>query len=509
VKRLADALDQDQLHHFGPFKVDERQGSVSKDGQSVFLRPKAYALLIHLARNIGRVVPKAELMDAVWPGIYVTEDSLTQNVREIRKALNDTEQSLVRTITRRGYMLAAPETPELGDTAQPIVAVLRFRNEGADGDRWDDSLVDGFAEDIIGGLGRFGSVTVLARSSSFAFASYAEPEWSAVAARIGADYVVEGSIRRSGSRAQISVNLVEAAKSLQLWSERYTAEGLDIFGVQLDIAQQIVTRLVSRLDEASLHRAAVKPAANLAAYELVIRGAKSLRAFTESPKGEARALFEQALLRDPDYGLAYAYLALEAVIFGGLGRTPLPILTESRRQVAKCISLSPEQSIGHRVMSLVRLYFREHAGAEEDLRLSLKLNPCDADAVEQMGFLMIMRGRPVEAIDWIDRAMLLNPLHPHWYDFDRGLAFYVLGEYRKAVEVLERSHGFLAWTPTLLAACYAQLEERDAAVRSVKSIFEANPNFSAAAETRGAIAFERASDIEHLAEGVETALAWT
>jgi TolB-like protein len=488
--------------------VDERRGSVSRDGQPVFLRPKAYALLIHLARNIGRVVPKAELMDAVWPGIFVTEDSLTQNISEIRKALNDSEQILVRTITRRGYMLAASEAPEIEGVAQPIVAVLRFRNEGADGDRWDDSLVDGFADDIIGRLARFGSVTVLARSSTFAFASYAQPEWSTVAARIGADYVVEGSVRRSGDRTQISVNLVDAAKSLQLWGERYAADDLGIFTIQQDIGEQIVTRLVNRLDEASLRRAAVKPAANLAAYELVIRGAKSLRAFTESPQGEARALFEQALVRDPDYGLAYAYLALEAVIFGGLGRTPPAVLAESRRQAAKCISLSPEQSIGHRVMSLVRLYFREHAGAEEDLRLSLRLNACDADAVEQMGFLLIMRGRPIEAIDWIDRAMRLNPLHPHWYDFDRSLAFYVLGEYAKAVEVLERSHGFLAWTPTLLAACYAQLGERDAAVRAARNIAATNPNFSPVVEARGALAFENASDIEHLAEGVEAALGW-
>jgi tetratricopeptide (TPR) repeat protein len=159
-------------------------------------------------------------------------------------------------------------------------------------------------------------------------------------------------------------------------------------------------------------------------------------------------------------------------------------------------------------MSLVRLYRREHAGAEEDLRLSLRLNACDPDAVEQMGFLMIMRGRAVEAIDWIDRAMRLNPLHPHWYDFDRGLALYVLGEYRQATGVLERAHGFMAWTPTLLAACYAQLGERELAVSAARNIAAANPNFLPLVEVRGALAFENASDIEHLAESVESALSW-
>jgi tetratricopeptide (TPR) repeat protein len=85
-----------------------------------------------------------------------------------------------------------------------------------------------------------------------------------------------------------------------------------------------------------------------------------------------------------------------------------------------------------------------------------------------MGFLMIMRGRATEALEWIDKALRLNPLHPQWYDFDRGLALYVLGAYDRAAKVLERSHGFLAWTPTLLAACYAQLGEREAAARSAR-----------------------------------------
>jgi TolB-like protein len=505
---LADAMDLEQLHYFGPFKMDERRGSVSKGDESIFLRPKAYSLLLHLARNAGRVVPKAELMDVVWPGVFVTEDSLTQNIREIRKALSDSGQVLVRTVTRRGYMLADTAVPDLGGGNQPVVAVLRFRNESADTGQWDDSLVDGFADDIINGLARFGSVTVLARASSFAFTSYAQPEWSATAARIGADYIVEGSVRRSGTAAQISVNLIDASKSLQLWGDRYEAEDVGIFAIQREIGEQIVTRLVSRLDEASLRRSAVRPAANLAAYELVIRGAKSLRSFTESPAGEARTLFEEALVRDPDYGLAYAYLALEAVIFGGLGRTPPTVLNEAHRLVAKCIALSPEQSVGHRVMSLVRLYRREHAGAEQDLRLSLRLNPCDADAVEQMGFLMITRGRPLEAIEWIDRAMRLNPLHPHWYDFDRGLAFYVLGEYRKAVEVLQRSHSFLAWTPTLLAACYVQLDERDLAAAAVRKITAANAGFAPLAEAQGGVAFESKVDIDHFVEGVSLALEY-
>src|SRR6185295_1613785 len=131
-------------------------GTLRGPNDALFLRPKAYTLLTHLARNLGRVVPKSELMDVAWPGIFVTEDSLTQSIREIRRVIGE---DMVRTVSKRGYMLAAEaeQAPDLG--GQPVVAVVRFRNES--GDRADEPIVDGFAEDIINGLARFGTVTVL------------------------------------------------------------------------------------------------------------------------------------------------------------------------------------------------------------------------------------------------------------------------------------------------------------------------------------------------------------
>src|SRR5688572_29266713 len=122
----AETIAADRVFEFGQFRLDERSGILAKGSEQRFLRPKAHSLLAHLARNMGRVVPKSELMDTVWPDVYVTEDSLTQSIREIRKALGEGGQELIRTVSRRGYMLtgkpdAIPET-----TGQPIVAVLRF-----------------------------------------------------------------------------------------------------------------------------------------------------------------------------------------------------------------------------------------------------------------------------------------------------------------------------------------------------------------------------------------------
>ncbi|MEO6012725.1 MAG: winged helix-turn-helix domain-containing protein [Devosia sp.] len=497
-------VSEDAVFQFGAFTLDVRRGTVVRERAEIFLRPKAYSLLLCLARNMGRVVPKAELMDAVWPDVYVTEDSLTQSIREIRKALGDDEQHIVRTVSRRGYVLSGAEATPIVAKTQPIVAVLRFQNEG--NDPANEGLVDGFAEDIINGLARFGSMAVLARTSSFEFSSFAADAWSDAASRIGADYLVEGSVRRRGNRFVVAVNLIAAAKQKQLWGEKYEADDVELFAIQREIGEQIVSRLVSRLDDDRAHRAEIEPAASLAVYELVIRGAKYLRPVMDKPIPEARALFNEAIARDPSYGLAYAYLALEMVVAAGLGKASREVLAEATRLVGKCISLSPNQSFGYRVLSIIRLYAREHAGAVHDLQRSLELNPCDAEAIEQMGYILVLRGRPLEAIEWIDKAVKLNPLYPWWYDFDRALSHYLLGEYRAATDILDRARRLTAWMPTLQAAAYAQLGEIDIAARHARAITQTDPDFSALDEARGTLAFENASDNEHLVEGVALAL---
>lgn len=491
----------DQVFQLGGFTLDLGKGTLSRADQPAFLRPKAYALLTHLARHTGRVVPKSELMDTVWPGVFVTEDSLTQSIREIRKVLGE---DMVRTVSKRGYMLV-PETeamPEPG--AQPIVAVLRFRNDSAD--PTDEAIVDGFAEDIINGLARFGTVTVLARNSSFSFASHSPAQWPAIRSRIGADYLVEGSVRRQADRIVAAVNLVDAANATQLWGDRYQAEDAGLFAIQQDIVEEIVGRLVVRVNNAGLQRASRRPLTSLAAYELVLRGVALLRDPAQSDLTGAAALFEAAIAKDPAYGLAYTYLALTYVLNSEFGRTSEAVLAKARELAERGIALSPDQATAQRIQSLVRLNMRDHEAAEHHLRIALKLNPNDADCIEQMGYLLVMRGRPVDALAWLARAIRINPLHPHWYQYDRSLALYMLGEYRPAAEALELATRPTPWIRTRLAACYAQLGNMEAARRHAGLINADGADFSAVDYARTGLPFENAADVEHLANGVLLAL---
>ncbi len=492
------------VFNFGGFTLDLHKGLLRRDDEPAFLRPKAHALLTYLAQNTGRVVPKSELLDSVWPGIYVTEDSLTQSIREIRKVLGDDKQELIRTISRRGYMLAPMEAiSELG--SQPVVAVLRFRNET--GDAAHVPLVDGFAEDIINGLARFGTVTVLARHSSFSLASETPQDWSLARSRIGADYLVEGAVRRAGARLCVSINLIDAASLAQLWGERYDNDCTDVFDIQQDIVEQVIGRLATRLVDADLRRMSQKPVTGLAAYELVQRGVAFLRGNNPSDFSKGRDLCEAAIAKDPSYGLAHAYLAFANVMIAGFGRATKKDLADALTIATRAISLAPEQPTAHRVLSFVQMYRREYSAAENHLHRSHELNPYDAEGVQQMGYLLTLRGRPLEALAWMDRAMRLCPIHPPWYEHDRSFALYSLGEYRAAASLIELTPVPPPWMRTWLAACYAQLGEMETAREHASRINETDASFSAVkfARENGA-AFEHPSDNQHFAEGVFLAL---
>jgi TolB-like protein len=490
----------DEIFRFGRFTLDLRKGTIAQDDTPLFLRPKAYALLTHLARNMGRVVPKTELLETVWPGVFVTEDSLTQSIREIRKVLGD---DLVRTVSKRGYMLAAESEPAPEVGTQPIVAVLRFRNEG--GDPANEAIVDGLAEDIINGLARFGTLTVLARNTSFSFASHAPSEWGEIRARVGADFLVEGSVRRQGDQVLAAVNLIDAKDGSQHWGERYQAEGEGFFAIERDIVEAIVGRLVSRVTATGLKRSSRKPVTSLAAYELVLKGLALLRDPAQADLKGAEEFCNAAIARDPGYGLAYTFLALARLLTAEFHGASADTLTQARDLADKGAQLAPDQATCRRMQSQARTFLRQHESAEHYLRIALELNPYDADCMEQMGYLLTMRGRPVDALAWFARMSRVDPLQPYWCQFDRSLAHYLLGDYRAAAEALEQSTRPAPWIRTRLAAAYAQSGEMDKAREQIALISNADWNFSPR-HYASIIPFENPADAEHLMEGVLLAL---
>jgi tetratricopeptide (TPR) repeat protein len=324
--------------------------------------------------------------------------------------------------------------------------------------------------------------------------------------RIGADFLVEGTIRRYDNRLRVSVNLIDAANLAQLWGDRYDVDGGEIFSIQEDIIERIVSRLVTKLDDAGVMRAAQKPVTSLAAYELTLRGVAMLRRNHPDDIAAAQELFERAIAKDPAYGLAHAQLAFSKVMIGGYGWAPVEVLAQAQGLATRAIMLARDQPAGHRVLSFIQMYMRDFAGAEHSLKRAIELNPYDAESVDQMGYLLTLRGRPTEALAWFDRAVRLDPLHPPWYNFDRSLALYALGDYLAAARAIEPSPSLPPWMRTRLAACYAQQGDMANARAHAAKINDLDPDFSPINYAEVGVAFEHPGDTRHFAEGVYLAL---
>ncbi|AZO08782.1 MULTISPECIES: winged helix-turn-helix domain-containing protein [unclassified Mesorhizobium] len=497
---MAESASQGVLQ-LGACQLDLERGLLLRDGAAVPLRSKAFSLLSYLARNDGKVVTKSDLISAVWGGIAVTEDSLTQAVRDIRKALDDGDQAILKAVPKRGYLLSAPSHKQ--HCSQPVVAVVPFEDGRAPGET-SDALSSAFAEDVADRLARFHTLTILNRET--ALAAFRQAQGSGPAIALRPDFFVRGTVIRDGGQLRISAKLVDAQAGTLIWGESYTAAGPDLFAVQDDIAHRVVNRLVSNLEAAALRRSAGKPTQDLAAYELVTRAIVRFRGYRPDDNAEALKLLKAAVSRDPDYGLAHAYMALVELAIADYGSAPAHVIASCVDRAALAVTLAPDEPRCHRILAQARLAARDHEAAEHHMRRALDINPNDADTMMQLGHVLCLRGRPREGLELMDRAIAANPLHADWYHCDRGIALYAAHDYAGAAATVQRlPYGPRRWS--MLAAALARSGDRAGARECVMHIRRTDPGFSPIEHLQSGIEFERAQDIEHLIEGFELAAA--
>ncbi len=505
-----------EAHRFriGSCVLDLERGVLERSGDILPVRAKTFALLSRLAHSAGHVVSKSDLLDAIWPDTTVTEDSLTQAVKDARRVLADEDQSILRTVPKRGYLLvcdvdaAQARMPDAAlwtrPSSEPVVAVLPL--EGPPDDARTALLLDGLADEITHALACFRSVTVLARNSALAFPPGSRPDFVSLGARLGADFLVDGSAVAAGSTIQLRLRLVDATEGRQVWSQRFVIEGAEILDAQVAIATEIVARLIGTVETTAIERARMTPASDVPAYLHLLRGMALLRSYGPGVNEEGRDHVLRATQLDPGSGLALAYLALAQVIIADYRNAPPEVLAAARDQAIRAVALSPDDHRTHRILGLIRLFQREHAAAQSHLERALQLNPYDADTLVQLGYLMALRGRPDEGLGLIDRAIRLNPLHPDWYYFDRAATLYSAKRYRESAEFLARAPLQRATYLARQAAAAAMAGDMDQAATFVRRMREVYPDFDAAASARS-VEYEHASDLAHYVEGIERALA--
>jgi DNA-binding winged helix-turn-helix (wHTH) protein/TolB-like protein/tetratricopeptide (TPR) repeat protein len=489
----------------GDCLLDLDAGRLLRGGDPVHLRAKTFALLRHLARNPGRVVGKDELLATLWPAVTVTEDVLTQSVRELRVALGAGGAAALRTVPRRGYVLDLPRAEAPGTAARPpLVVILPFAT--ASPDPADAALADGIAEEVTHAAARYGQVRVIARHSAFRF----RPETAdpAEAARsLGADYFVEGTARRFGAELLISAGLCATAGGRQSWGETFAFSADRFRDLPATIAHRIVSRLTLDQERAVALRPADTGTGDLDAWQHFVAAVALLRQYGEGVNERGRDHLDAALRLDPGFALAHAYRGLAELIINNYGASPPEALAVALHHAVRGVTLAPDEARCHWVLSVVRLFCRHHGAAEGHARRALDLNPSAPDLMAMLGHVATMRGRPTEAIDWLRRAMALNPLHPPWYASDLGIALHHAGRHAEAIAQFRMMPTMTDWRHTRLAACHAALGDVAAAAAHIAAAKALTPGWDPVEEFRRGLEVEHPEHLAPILREIDAAVA--
>ena len=351
--------------------------------------------------------------------------------------------------------IAQPDAPPLPD--KPSVAVLPFAN--LSGDPEQDYFADGLTGDIITQLSRFRSLFVIGITSSLLYKGET-PKIQDVGRELGVAYVAQGNVRKAGNRVRITVELVEAATGRQLWAERYDRKLEDIFAVQDEVTSKVVSTLAGHIEHTDRQRATSKRSDDLAAYELVLLGEQEEREFTKDGVLRARALFQQAIERDP--GSARAHASMARTFLDELWSDWTMDWDAAAEQAfdwaRKAVALD---ALDNRARSNLGVAYHLAKGnfeaAQVQFAKALELNPNDADAYCLQGWCHVYAGEGDEAIVCTDRAMRLTP-----FDLDDCLsaqftAHYIAQRYVEALASLARIPDPGCTIDAFRAACYAQL----------------------------------------------------
>jgi TolB-like protein len=336
--------------NFGPYRFVPATGQLFSGQQEVRLTPKSAAVLAELIAHGGQPVTKEDLVASVWRDTAVSDDALTSCIKELRRAFGDDSRQprFIETRHRRGYRFMphvaevagepfanAPSrgptqgrasTVSAGDTTpqeptktlaniggKPTVAVLPFEN--VSGDPGQDYFSDGITGDIITALSKHRSIHVVARSSTFAFRGHGT-DVREVGVKLGAHYVVEGSVANIGGRLRVSARLVETEGGKHVWAQRYDHNVDRVFDVQDEITTTIAGRIEPELSTAERRRVERRPPPEFGAWDLFHLGQKHVYLSTIHDNVEAQQLFRRAIgvLRRPwatcraRHGLSYFHL---------------------------------------------------------------------------------------------------------------------------------------------------------------------------------------------------------
>jgi TolB-like protein len=454
--------------------------------------PQGKRIDVRIGINLGEVIVDGEdrygegvniasrLQELAEPGGICVSDKVSKEVdKKLAFGFELMGEQFVKNIAEpvRVYRVASTRvsvtTPAGRGTDKPAIAVLPFINMS--GDPEQEYFTDGLTEDIITELSRFRNLLVVARNSSFSFKGQTV-DVKEIGRKLGARYVVEGSVRRAGSRIRITAQLLESANGNHLWAERYDRQMEDIFAVQDELVRAISGVIPGQLDRYAVENLRRKPPENLTAYDAELRGRWALTHWNEG-LSVAQEWFEKSIEADPDYALAQAGIALAfAYQIPAHGLSPESTIARAKEYAKRATVLDDRNPTVQAYAGLAYLLSCEHELSRKHAERAVALNPNDSYALFVKANVLTYSGEMEKALELFAQSERLEPYAPD----DQRLDFlcdchYMLHNYERVIEIHGVYQNVPAFLYLILAAAAAQLGRQEQALTAVKNYERLRP----------------------------------
>ncbi len=533
------------LYGFGPYRLDIIERVLLRDGQPITLPPKDLETLLVLVERAGHIVEKEELLEKVWPGVFVEEGNLARHVFNLRQVLGDSPdgRKYIETIPKRGYRFVAavhaesePAAPHLStlqaseqarsavspgqkrifwlwplalsalavtailiarhfwpprnpSPQRVMLAVLPFAN--LSGDAHEDYFADGLTEEMIAQLGQLqpAKLGVIARTSTVRYKDTKETA-AQIGRELGVGYLLEGSVRRGGERVRITAQLIQTEEQTHLWAQTYERPLTDVLSIQREIAERITHSLSIQL----LSPATSIPASshvNFESYDKYLLGLHELGKGTRESGNKAIQYFQEGIAKDPNDARFYAALAGAYDAITTYYSSPAEVMPRAKEAALRAVGLDPNLASAHVRLGYVRLFFDwDWPAAEVEYRRALEINPSLPEA--QLGYANYLAtlGHFDEAISRVQQAYLFDPLalesrnEALWIYFFSGRMPEMVEQCQKTIE-LEPDAGL---PHAMLALAHAQMGQRAETLRAAENAIRLANSPSVMTTTAAALA---------------------
>ena len=319
---------------------------------------------------------------------------------------------------------------------KPSLAVLPFANIGSDNTK--EYFADGVVDSLIAMFSRLSGLFVISRQSTFSYKSTTKAS-KEIAAELGVRYLLEGSVQHAGNQVRVTAQLLDTQNGGHIWSDRFDREMKDVFALQDELTQSIVSVLQIKLDGEEAALFGVQATNSIAAHDTLLRGIATHRKYTQKTTNEAIALYLSALALDPNYAAAHAWLARSlSLTWSQRWNGDAAVLALALSHAERAVALDPQSSYAISMLGWVQLWRKNRDESIAQCRRAVVLDPNNAEAHLFLSLALSAAGLGEEALYYVEKAKRFSPVADALYMFAHAQSYFAQKNYPKAISLFEQ-----------------------------------------------------------------------